>query len=288
MPPGGIFLSNYQEKFSDYFDLDPIFKILGRRYPIEIHFTKALEPNYLDDVIITTLQIHATQPPGDILAFLTSQEEIEMVEEILKHRMRGFGTKIADLIICPIYANLPTELQAKIFEPTPEGARKVVIATNIAETSLTIDGIKYVIGPRFCKMKCYNPKIGMNYLLVTPISKSAEKQRAGRSGRTSSCKCFQLYIAYSFLNDLEDNTAPEIQRTNLGNVVLTLIYLGIVNEKLFQFEFRDPPLVEAVTKAMDLLYAQNALIVGGKLTKVGRRMAEFLVDPMLSKRIVAS
>ncbi|KAL5081235.1 hypothetical protein RYX36_009656 [Vicia faba] len=259
------------EKFSDYFDLVPIFKISGRRYPIEIHFTKAPEPNYLDAAIVNTLQIHATQPPGDILVFLMGQEEIETVEEILKHRMRGFGTKIADLIICPIYANLPTELQAKIFQPTPEGARKVVIATNIAETSLTIDGIKYVIDPGFCKMKCYNPRTGMESLLVTPISKAAAKQRAGRSGRTSS-----------------DNTAPEIQRTNLENVVLTLSCLGIENEKLFQFEFMDPPPVEAVIKAVELLYAQNALTVGGKLTKVGRRMAEFPLDPMLSKMIVAS
>ncbi|CAK8532527.1 unnamed protein product [Lathyrus sativus] len=275
-------------KFSNYFDLAPIFKIPGRRYPVEIHFTKAPEANYLDAAIVTTLQIHATQPPGDILVFLTGQEEIETVEEILKHRMRGFGTKIADLIICPIYANLPTELQAKIFEPTPEGARKVVLATNIAETSLTIDGIKYVIDPGFCKMKCYNPRTGMESLLVTPISKAAAKQRAGRSGRTSSGKCFRLYTAYSFLNDLEDNTSPEIQRTNLGNVVLTLSCLGIENEKLFQFEFMDPPPVEAITKAVELLYAQNALTVGGKLTKVGRRMAEFPLDPMLSKMIVAS
>ncbi|XP_050915578.1 pre-mRNA-splicing factor ATP-dependent RNA helicase DEAH1 isoform X3 [Lathyrus oleraceus] len=276
------------EKFSNYFDLAPIFKIPGRRYPVEIHFTKAPEANYLDAAIVTTLQIHATQPPGDILVFLTGQEEIETVEEILKHRMRGFGTKIADLIICPIYANLPTELQAKIFEPTPEGARKVVLATNIAETSLTIDGIKYVIDPGFCKMKCYNPRTGMESLLVSPISKAAAKQRAGRSGRTSYGKCFRLYTAYSFLNDLEDNTAPEIQRTNLGNVVLTLSCLGIENEKLFQFEFMDPPPVEAITKAVELLYAQNALNVGGKLTKVGRRMAEFPLDPMLSKMIVAS
>ncbi|XP_058779387.1 pre-mRNA-splicing factor ATP-dependent RNA helicase DEAH1-like isoform X2 [Vicia villosa] len=276
------------KKFSDYFDLAPIFKIPGRRYPVEIHFTKAPEANYLDAAIVTTLQIHATQPPGDILVFLTGQEEIETVEEILKHRMRGFGTKIADLIICPIYANLPTELQAKIFEPTPEGARKVVLATNIAETSLTIDGIKYVIDPGFCKMKCYNPRTGMESLLVTPISKAAAKQRAGRSGRTSSGKCFRLFTAYSFLNEMEDNTAPEIQRTNLGNVVLTLSCLGIESEKLFQFEFMDPPPVEAIIKAVELLYAQNALTVGGKLTKVGRRMAEFPLDPMLSKMIVAS
>ncbi|RVW31700.1 putative pre-mRNA-splicing factor ATP-dependent RNA helicase DEAH6 [Vitis vinifera] len=115
-------------------------------------------------------------------------KEIETAEEIMKHRTRGLGTKIAELIICPIYANLPTELQANIFEPTPEGARKVVLATNIAETSLTIDGIKYVIDPGFCKMKSYNPRTGMESLLVNPISKASAMQRAGRSGRTGPGK----------------------------------------------------------------------------------------------------
>jgi pre-mRNA-splicing factor ATP-dependent RNA helicase DHX16 len=133
------------EKFSNYFDLAPIFKIPGRRYPVEIKFTEEPEANYLDAAIVTVLQIHTMQPPGDILVFLTGQEEIETVEQILKHRVRGLGTKIAELIICPICANMPTELQAKIFEPTPEGARKVVLATNIAETSLTIDGINYQV-----------------------------------------------------------------------------------------------------------------------------------------------
>ncbi|KAK9667240.1 hypothetical protein RND81_14G242200 [Saponaria officinalis] len=162
----------------------------------------------LDAAIVTTLQIHVTQPPGDILIFLTGQEEIETAEEILKHRTRGLGTKIAELIICPIYANLPTDMQAKIFEPTPEGARKVV-STNIAETSLTIDGIKYVIDPGFVKMKSYNPPTGMESLLVTPISKASANQRAGRSGRTGPGKCFRLYTAYNYYHDLDDNTVPE-------------------------------------------------------------------------------
>ncbi|KAJ1406256.1 RNA helicase, DEAD-box type, Q motif [Sesbania bispinosa] len=274
------------EKFSDYFDSAPIFKIPGRRYPVEINFTKAPEADYLDAAIVTSLQIHVTQSPGDILVFLTGQEEIETAEEILKHRTRGLGTKIAELIICPIYANLPTELQAKIFEPTPEGARKVVLATNIAETSLTIDGIKYVIDPGFCKMKSYNPRTGMESLLVTPISKASAMQRAGRSGRTGPGKCFRLYTAYNFHNDLEDNTVPEIQRTNLANVVLTLKSLGI--HDLLHFDFMDPPPAEALLKALELLFALSALNKLGELTKVGRRMAEFPLDPMLSKMIVAS
>ncbi|KAI3987756.1 hypothetical protein MKX01_028490 [Papaver californicum] len=274
------------EKFSDYFDSAPIFKIPGRRFPVDIHYTKAPEPDYLDAAVVTVLQIHVTQPPGDILVFLTGQEEIETAEEVLKHRTRGLGSKIAELIICPIYANLPTELQSKIFEPTPEGARKVVLATNIAETSLTIDGIKYVIDPGFVKMKSYNPRTGMESLLINPISKASANQRAGRSGRTGPGKCYRLYTAYNYLNDLEDNTVPEIQRTNLSNVVLTLKSLGI--HDLLNFDFMDPPPTEALLKALESLFALNALNSVGELTKVGRRMAEFPLDPMLSKMIVAS
>ncbi|KAI3940885.1 hypothetical protein MKW92_011611 [Papaver armeniacum] len=274
------------EKFSDYFDSAPIFKIPGRRFPVDIHFTKAPEPDYLDAAVVTALQIHVTQPPGDILVFLTGQEEIETAEEVLKHRTRGLGSKIAELIICPIYANLPTELQSKIFEPTPEGARKVVLATNIAETSLTIDGIKYVIDPGFVKMKSYNPRTGMESLLINPISKASANQRAGRSGRTGPGKCYRLYTYHNYLNDLEDNTVPEIQRTNLSNVVLTLKSLGI--HDLLHFDFMDPPPTESLLKALESLFALNALNSIGELTKVGRRMAEFPLDPMLSKMIVAS
>uniref|UniRef100_A0A0E0LTX8 RNA helicase n=1 Tax=Oryza punctata TaxID=4537 RepID=A0A0E0LTX8_ORYPU len=274
------------EKFSDYFDSAPIFKIPGRRYPVEVHYTKAPEADYIDAAIVTVLQIHVTQPPGDILVFLTGQEEIETIDEILKHRTRGLGTKIAELIICPIYANLPTELQAKIFEPTPEGARKVVLATNIAETSLTIDGIKYVIDPGFCKIKSYNPRTGMESLLINPISKASANQRAGRSGRTGPGKCFRLYTSYNYMHDLEDNTVPEIQRTNLANVVLTLKSLGI--HDLVNFDFMDPPPSEALLKALEQLFALSALNSRGELTKTGRRMAEFPLDPMLSKMIVAS
>uniref|UniRef100_N1QS31 RNA helicase n=1 Tax=Aegilops tauschii TaxID=37682 RepID=N1QS31_AEGTA len=274
------------EKFSDYFDSAPIFKIPGRRYPVEVHYTKAPEADYIDAAIVTILQIHVTQPPGDILVFLTGQEEIETVDEILKHKTRGLGTKIPELNICPIYANLPTELQAKIFETTPEGSRKVVLATNIAETSLTIDGIKYVIDPGFCKIKSYNPRTGMESLLINPISKASANQRAGRSGRTGPGKCFRLYTSYNYMHDLEDNTVPEIQRTNLANVVLTLKSLGI--HDLVNFDFMDPPPSEALLKALEQLFALSALNSRGELTKTGRRMAEFPLDPMLSKMIVAS
>ncbi|KAJ0682035.1 putative RNA helicase [Helianthus annuus] len=276
------------EKFSDYFDSARIFKIPGRQFPVEINYAKAPEADYLDAAVVTTLQIHVTQPPGDgdILVFLIGQEDIETAEEILKRRTRGLGSKIAELIICPIYANLPTELQAKVFVPTPVGARKVVLATNIAETSLTIDGIKYVIDPGYVKLKSYNTRTGTESLRVTPISKASAKQRAGRSGRTGPGKCFRLYTAYNYFNDLDDNTVPEIQRTNLANVVLNLKSLGI--RDLLDFDFVDRRPTKALLKALELLYALGALNKHGELTRVGRKMAEFPLDPMLSKMIVAS
>lgn len=150
------------------------------------------------------------------LVFLTGQEEIETCEEILTTRLRGLGTKVGELIILPIYSTLPTELQAKIFLPCPPGARKVILATNIAETSLTINGIIYVIDPGFSKQKSYNPRSGMESLVVTPVARSSARQRAGRAGRVAAEKCFRMYTAHAFANELEENTIPEIQRTNLG------------------------------------------------------------------------
>lgn len=274
------------KKFSDFFDGAPIFQIPGRRYPVDIFYTKAPEADYLDAAIVTTLQIHVTQPTGDILVFLTGQEEVDTAAEILTHRTKGLGTKIKELIIARIYSTLPSDLQAKIFEPTPPGARKVVLATNIAETSLTIDGIIYVIDPGFSKQKSYNPRTGMESLVVTPISKASAEQRAGRAGRVAPGKCFRLYTAWAFKHELEENTIPEIQRSNLGNVVLILKSLGI--NDLIHFDFMDPPPAEALIRALEQLYALGALNDRGELTKLGRRMAEFPLDPMLSKMIMAS
>ncbi|MEW5302705.1 MAG: hypothetical protein WDW36_005459 [Sanguina aurantia] len=274
------------EKFSEYFDYAPIFKVPGRMYPVDILYTKAPEADYIDAAVVTVLQIHATQPEGDVLVFLTGQEEIEACEELLKQRTRGLGTKIAEMVIAPIYANLPSDLQAKIFEPTPAGARKVVLATNIAETSLTIDGIKYVIDPGFCKQNAYNPRTGMETLSVTPVSKASANQRAGRAGRTAPGKCFRLYTAHSFESEMDDNTVPEIQRTNLGNVVLMLKSLGI--HDLMNFDFMDPPPAETLLRALEQLYALGSLNDRGELTKLGRRMAEFPLDPMLAKTLLAS
>ena len=191
-----------------------------------------------------------------------------------------------ELIVLPIYSTLPSHEQSKIFEETPPGARKVVVATNIAETSLTIDGIVYVIDPGFVKQKSFNPRTGMESLVVTQISKAAAQQRSGRAGRTAPGKCFRLYTAWAYKNELPENTIPEIQRTNLGNVVLMLKALGI--EDLVHFDFMDPPPPETIMRALEQLYALGALNAQGELTKTGRRMAEFPLDPMMSKMLLGA
>jgi len=162
----------------------------------------------------------------------------------------------------------------------------VVLATNIAETSLTIDGIVYVIDPGYCKQSSYNARTGMESLVITPISKASANQRAGRAGRVSPGKAFRLYTAWAYKHELEDNTVPEIQRTNLGNVVLLLKSLGI--NDLIHFDFMDPPPHETLVLALEQLYALGALNNLGELTKMGRRMAELPVDPMVAKMILAS
>lgn len=274
------------EKFSKYFDGAPIYNVPGRRFEVDIYYTKQPEANYLHAAITTVFQIHVTQKKGDILVFLTGQDEIEMAAENLADTARKLGKKIPDMIICPIYANLPAELQAKIFEPTPEGARKVVLATNIAETSITIDGIVFVIDPGFVKENVYNPRSGMESLVVTPCSRASADQRAGRGGRVGPGKCFRLYTRWAFYNELPASTTPEILRTNLGSVVLLLMSLGI--NDILNFDFLDSPPTDSLMKALELLYALGALNDRGELTKLGRQMAEFPTDPMLAKAILAS
>lgn len=228
------------ESFSKYFDNCPIFNIPGRRFPVSIFYAKEPEANYIDACFVTILQIHATQPlPGDILVFLTGVEEIECLGERLAAVRKALGSKIPEMLICPIYASLPPELQTEIFKETPEGARKVVLSTNISETSITIDGVVYVIDPGFVKASYFNPRSGMESLVVVPvrfvfimflivnsfyqkISKASANQRAGRAGRVGPGKAFRLYTKMSFIKELKDSTEPEILRTNLSNVFLLL------------------------------------------------------------------
>ncbi|KAG2735963.1 hypothetical protein G9P44_000053 [Scheffersomyces stipitis] len=274
-------------KFSEFFNDAPILNIPGRRFPVNIHYTKSPEANFIQAAITTIFQIHLTQPlPGDILVFLTGQEEIETMESSLNDAVAKLGSSIQPLQICSIYANLPQELQSKIFEPTPPNSRKVVLATNIAETSITIDGIAYVIDPGYVKQNVYNSVTGMESLVVVPCSRASADQRAGRAGRIGPGKCFRLYTKWSFYNELELNPVPEILRVNLTSVILLLLSLGI--NDLINFDLMDKPSTDAIIKAIELLYALGALNSKGHLTKVGRKMSEFPLDPMFTKCILSS
>lgn len=274
------------EKFSTYFNNAPIFNIPGRRYPVNTYYTSQPEADYISATITTILTIHLTLPPGDILVFLTGQDEIEKVEDILIKHCKEAGDKINPLIITPCYANLPADLQSKVFESTPLNSRKVVLATNIAETSITIDGIVYVIDPGFEKQNIFNPKSGIESLEIIPCSKASANQRKGRAGRVSEGKCFRLYTKWKFENELPEENIPEIQRTNMGNTLLLLKSLGI--NDLMSFDFLDSPPTQALIKALELLYSLGALNDKGELTNLGKKMSEFPLDPMMSKTIINS
>eukprot|EP00002_Diphylleia_rotans_P022935 TRINITY_DN4502_c0_g1_i1.p1 TRINITY_DN4502_c0_g1~~TRINITY_DN4502_c0_g1_i1.p1 ORF type:complete len:1132 (+),score=246.53 TRINITY_DN4502_c0_g1_i1:49-3444(+) len=274
------------DKFATYFFGCDIFRIPGRTFPVETLFSKTDEPDYLDASLITVMQIHINEPPGDILLFLTGQEEIDSACETLTNRMAALGSSVPELVILPVYSALPSEMQSRIFEPAPPGGRKLIVATNIAETSLTIDGIYYVIDPGFCKQNVYQPKLGMDSLVVVPISQAQANQRSGRAGRTGPGKCFRLYTEDAFYNEMLPNTIPEIQRTNLANTVLTLKAMGI--NDLLNFDFMDPPPVQTLITALEKLYALSALDDEGLLTRLGRKMAEFPLEPPLSKMLIAS
>ena len=274
------------DKFSEYFNKCPIFTIPGRTYPVEIMYSKEPESDYLDAALITVMQIHLTEPPGDILLFLTGQEEIDTSCEILYERMKALGQSVPELIILPVYSALPSEMQSKIFEPAPPGSRKVVIATNIAETSITIDQIYYVIDPGFVKQNAYDPKLGMDSLVVTPISQAQAKQRAGRAGRTGPGKTFRLYTEAAFQSEMLPTSVPEIQRQNLSHTILMLKAMGI--NDLLHFDFMDPPPTNTMLTALEELYALSALDDEGLLTRLGRKMADFPMEPALAKVLIYS
>ncbi len=232
------------------------------------------------------MQIHLSEPPGDVLLFLTGQEEIDTSCEILYERMKALGPKVPELIILPIYSALPSEVQSRVFEPTPPGARKVVVATNVAETSLTIPGIYYVIDPGFSKQNAYDPRLGMDSLVVMPISQAQARQRAGRAGRTGPGKCYRLYTEAAFRNEMMPNSIPDIQRTNLAHTILMLKAMGI--NDLLSFDFMDPPPAQTMITALESLYALSALDDEGLLTRLGRKMADFPMEPPLAKMLIAS
>ncbi|GIQ80862.1 hypothetical protein KIPB_001729, partial [Kipferlia bialata] len=272
-------------KFADHFDC-PVFQVSGRHFPIEIFYTPAPESHYIDATIVTALQIHGTQPKGDILIFLTGQHEIEETCKQITKRARKLPKSKGELLVYPLYSALPAAAQQKIFDPTPEGARKVVVSTNIAETSITIPGVVYVIDSGLVKQTAFNHQTGSESLVVVPESRASARQRSGRGGRVSAGKCFRIFTASSYQHDLDESTPPEIQRSCLSATVLLLLSAGIGS--LMTFDFLDPPPHRSIAHAFEELYALGALSTQGDLTALGRRMAELPLNPCESRALLAA
>ncbi|KAL5638958.1 hypothetical protein ACGC1H_003356 [Rhizoctonia solani] len=283
-------------KFQKYFStggdgtMAPLLKVPGRTFPVETFYTQEPEPDYVEAAIRTVLMIHQAEDEGDILVFLTGEEEIEDACRKIRLEAEGLSSGGKDgpgpLLVVPLYSSLPPAQQQRIFDSAPPGGRKVVVSTNIAETSLTIDGIVYVVDPGFSKQKVYNPRIRVESLLVSPISKASAQQRAGRAGRTRPGKCFRLYTERDYIKQLEEQTYPEILRSNLANTVLELVKLGVTD--LVHFDYMDAPAPETIMRALELLNYLSALNDDGELTPLGGIMAEFPLDPQLAKMLIVS
>ncbi|GJS06884.1 pre-mRNA-splicing factor ATP-dependent RNA helicase DEAH7 [Tanacetum coccineum] len=276
------------QKFSNFFGSVPIFNIPGRTFPVQILYSKTPCEDYVEAAVKQAMTIHITSAPGDILIFMTGQDEIEATCYALSERMEQLVTStrqtVSNLLILPIYSQLPADLQAKIFQKPEDGARKCIVATNIAETSLTVDGIYYVIDTGYGKMKVYNPRMGMDALQVFPVSRAAADQRAGRAGRTGPGTCYRLFTETAYQNEMLPQPVPEIQRTNLGNVVLLLKSLKV--ENLLDFDFMDPPPQDNILNSMYQLWVLGALNNVGSLTPLGWKMVEFPLDPPLAKMLL--
>lgn len=283
------------QKFQRYFNNAPFLPVPGRTHPVEIYYTQEAETDYVEAALRTCLQIHADEPEGDVLLFLTGEEEIEDV--CRKIRLEGDELiREADagpLEVYPLYGTLPPQQQQRIFNKAPpprkpggRPGRKIIVSTNIAETSLTIDGIVYVVDPGFSKQKVYNPRIRVESLLVSPISKASAQQRAGRAGRTRPGKCFRLYTEAAFKKELIEATHPEILRSNLSSTVLELKKLGV--DDLVHFDLMDPPAPETLMRALEELNYLACLDDDGELTHLGRLASEYPLDPALAVMLISS
>lgn len=271
-------------RFAQYFATPNILNVKGRLFPVEMFFTQTAERDHIDAMIISILQIHMEEGPGDILAFLTGQEEIEDVREILMKKREILPDNVLDFTILTLFSAIPSYLQIQIFEPLPPSTRKIILSTNIAETSLTIPNIKYVIDSGLVKIRTYDPQTGVELLDIIRESKSSALQRAGRAGRDSAGKCFRLLTEKEY-EGLPEFMPPEVTRSNLANVALQVCLIG---HKFREFPFMDRPSSVNVEKAIAELKVLGALAHDETLTGLGRRMAELPLPPLLSRLLLMS
>lgn len=285
------------DKLSSFLGNCPVFVIPGRIFPVKCSFGSAVGPKdtestgYVNEVVKIALDVHTSEIAGDILVFLTGQNEIERAcdmlyekAETIDYRFDVHDRTVEGLLILPLYGSMPTDQQRQIFQAPPKGIRKCVVATNIAATSLTINGIKYIVDSGFVKQLNHNSRVGLDILEVVPISKSEAQQRAGRAGRTSAGKCFRIYTKEFWEKCMPEYTIPEIQRTSLTAVVLTLKCLGV--HDVIRFPYLDCPEERFILEALKQLYQFDAIDRRGRVTKLGELMVEFPLHPGLTRAVL--
>lgn len=267
-------------------ELAKIVKVEGRTFHVDILYLESPCENYLEKAVDTVYSIHTKEAPGDVLVFLTGRDEIDKAISLLADRSSDLHPRGPQILALPLYAGLPSDQQLAVFSPAPENHRKVIFSTNLAEASVTIDGITYVVDSGFIKTRTFSPTSGIEILTATPTSQASANQRAGRAGRTKPGKCFRLYPESAF-STLPLSSSPELQRSNLAPTILQLKALGIDN--LHRFSFLSPPHPELFSRALELLFAVDALDDYAKLTRpLGLRMAELPLPPMHAKILLDS
>ena len=267
-------------------EIGRIISLEGRMYPVDMLYLDTPAEDYVEQAVQTIFEIHAKEAEGDVLVFLTGREEVDSAIQMITDRSASLHPRANSILALPLYAGLSSQQQLYVFEPAPENTRKVIVSTNIAEASVTIDGVLYVVDCGFVKLRAFNPKTGIETLTATAISKASATQRAGRAGRTKPGKCFRLYTEAVY-NGLPEATIPEIQRSNLAPTILQLKALGIDN--ILRFDFLTPPPAEMIIRSLELLCSLGAIDDYAKLTRpLGVRMAELSVEPMMAKVLLSA
>ncbi|XP_012525860.1 probable ATP-dependent RNA helicase DHX35 [Monomorium pharaonis] len=263
-----------------------IMSVEGRLYPVDIFFVKEPVANYVNGVVDTALKIHETEESGDILAFLTGLDEVDQAVSLLSEHAKLIKDDKQKLLPLPMYGSLPNAEQLKVFWRAAKDTRKVIVATNIAETSITIPNIVYVIDCGFVKIPWFEAEAQTNSLVIVPLSKASANQRAGRAGRMRTGKAFRLYTEEAYA-ELFEATPPEMQRSDLAPAILQLKALGIDN--VLRFNFPSAPPSKNLVTGLELLYALGAIDSNGDLTTpLGLTMAEMPLEPVLAKSLIAS
>jgi len=273
------------ERFSQFFDDAKILYVKGRQHPVTVFYAQDPQEDYVESAVKTSLQIHTKYPLGDVLIFLTGQDEIENMQAQLQMYADDLTPTMFKMIICPLYAKLPPNQQQRVFQRTPPNSRKFILSTNVAETSITIPGVSYVIDTGFAKVKRFHSMAGVEELRAEPISQSSANQRTGRAGRECPGKCWRLYSQETY-NSLAKITEPEIKRCSLSFAILHLLATGV--DDIFSFEFMDKPKLDDLKFALVHLALLGALDSGSKINALGRKMATLPLDPPLARCLLAS